>query len=128
MDVTEKIMAVCLFLDEVDDETAVLEFIAALESGIDAGEVDALAFLEGVRQRVATGPLPTGVLGDIIRLMKSKQRLDHLFARMEMQTAIIRSISSLLSGRADNTLQAKITVKKIENVLQLKGDLRCKAS
>jgi hypothetical protein len=128
MDVTEKIMAVCLFLDEVDDETAVLEFIAALESGIDAGEVDALAFLEGVRQRVATGPLPTGVLGDIIRLMKSKQRLDQLFARMEMQTAIIRSISSLLSGRADNTLQAKITVKKIENVLQLKGDLRCKAS
>jgi hypothetical protein len=117
MEITEKVMAACLFLSEVDDEAAVLEFISALEDGVSNSEADALALLSSIRQRLEAGPLPVGVLGDVILVMKSKQRLDRLYDQMLMTTSKLKTISGLLSGRVETNLQSKIMVKKVENVL-----------
>lgn len=117
MDITEKVMAACLFLSEVDDEAAVMEFMSALESGVANSEADALTLLCSIRQRLETGPIPAGVLGDIILVMKSKQKLDRLYDQMMMATTRLKTISALLSGRVETNLQAKIMVKKVENVL-----------
>jgi hypothetical protein len=117
MEITEKVMAACLFLSEVDDEAAVMEFIYALETGVSSSEADALVLLSSIRKRLEAGPLPVGVLGDVILVMKSKQRLDRLYDQMLMTTSKLKTISGLLSGRVESNLQAKIMVKKVENVL-----------
>lgn len=110
-------MAACFLLREEDDVEAVLEFLDTLEAGVDNNENDALSILAAIRRSGDQGPLPEGILGDVIAVMNSKLILDQLFEKLDMRVSQIRSVSALLSGRVDTNLQAKIMLKKIETVL-----------
>lgn len=111
MEIAEKIMVACLLISEGADDETVSEFISVLSDGVEAGEEDAITLFNQLMERME-GDVQKGYFGDVIRLMKSKIKLDESYRKFGMAITGMEKVMKILDENPKNDFAAKIMVQR----------------
>lgn len=118
MDCAEKVVIACYLLDEGVDGPEIADFVLSMEDGCLRGDGDALALRDAFRERPFEG-VPSGVLGDVVRMMAAKMEMDEVRREFALGLAGLRDIERLVSHVPQNEVGARVAVRRVQDVVRL---------
>jgi hypothetical protein len=118
MECAEKVVVACYLLDEGIAGSDIADFVSFLETGCLREEPDALALCNAFRERPFEG-VPSGVLGDIVRLMVAKMEMDEVRREFSLGLAELRDLERLVSHVPQNEVGARVAVRRVQDIIRL---------
>lgn len=118
MECAEKVVVACYLLDEGVDERDIVGFLAAMEAGCLDADKDSLA----LRRDFLTRPfasVPSGALGDVVRLMMAKIEMDEIRREFSLGVADLREIGRLIKHVTQSDAAAAAAKRRVMTVIKL---------